>query len=213
LPLHVGIIPDGNRRWARRNGVPLPSAYRKGYERLREIVRALEDRGARFVTIYALSRDNCTRRNGLELAALRELSRLAFQELLEDEEVVSGRLRVLVIGDYASFDPEVARLARSVMKASRWGGPNTLTILYCYTGLWELEEAWNKRVLPPSLIHLPPLDLIIRTGGYSRLSGFLPALAEYAEIYVTETLWPDFTVEELDRALEWYSSKPKNFGR
>jgi len=213
LPRHVGIIPDGNRRWARRNNVSLPEAYRRGYERLREIVRALEDRGARFVTVYALSRDNCTRRNGLELAALRELSKLAFQELLEDEEVVSGRLRVLVIGDYASFDPEIARLARTVMKASRWGGPNTLTILYCYTGLWELETAWSKGLLPPSLIHLPPLDLIIRTGGYSRLSGFLPALAEYAELYVTETLWPDFTVEELDRAIEWYMSNPKNFGR
>jgi len=212
-PLHVGIIPDGNRRWARARGVSLAKAYSAGYRRLREIVEALEEKGARYVTVYALSRDNCTRRSGAEIAVLRELSKAAFRELLKDEKVVSGSLRVIVIGDYSSFDPEVARLARRVMVESRWGGPSTLTILYCYSGQWELEEAWRRRHVPASQAHLPPLDLIIRTGGYSRLSGFLPALADYAELYVTDTLWPDFTREELDKALDWYRRRPRNFGK
>ena len=212
-PVHVGIIPDGNRRWARRNGVSLQEAYKRGYENLIRIIEALDRHGVQYVSVYAMSRDNCTRRPGPELAILRALSRDAFTRLLEEEKVRNGRIRVIVLGDYESFDPKVASLARRVMEESRWGGPRTLTILYCYSGSWEAENSARLGIVPPSMVHLPPLDLVIRTGGYSRLSGFLPFLADYAEMYVTDTLWPDFGPDELGKALEWYRSLPKNFGR
>lgn len=212
LPLHVGIIPDGNRRWARKAGVGLRQAYQRGYNRLMRVVDYLAERGVKYLTVYVLSRENCLRRSRVELEILRTLSLSAMDRLLRDRRVMSGEARVIVLGDPGMVGEDVAEKARILARTSRWGTKYLLALLYCYSDATERERI-NRGLHPASSIVLPPLDLLIRTGGYRRLSGFLIPLASYAEIYTTETLWPDISVEEIEEALNWFSRQKRNFGR
>jgi len=211
-PRHVGIIPDGNRRWARLRGVGLPEAYRRGYENLVSVIEALHDMGVPFASVYAVSRENCVRRGRLELEILRRLSLEALERLARDPRVAGGETRVVVLGDPGMLGGEVAARARRLALETRWNSPYTLTVLICYSTASEAERA-ARGFEPASTLTLPPLDLVVRTGGYTRLSGFLPLLADYAELYFTETLWPDFTRERLVEAIEWFRGRRRNFGR
>ncbi len=211
-PRHVGIIPDGHRRWARREGVSIAEAYERGYSRLMDVVDWLQEEGVEYVSVYALSRENCVRRSSLELEVLKRISLRAFERMLGDPRVAGGEARVVVLGDPGLVGADVAEAARRVVEASRWGERYTLAVLYCYSHVVEEERA-RRGYSHVSTLILPPLDLVIRTGGYSRLSGFLPLLASYAELYVTGTLWPDFTRRDLEEALEWFSRQRRNFGR
>jgi len=208
----VGIIPDGNRRWARLRGVGLPEAYWRGYENLVSIIEALYDERVPYVSVYAVSRENCERRGRLELEILRRLSLEALDRLARDPRVVGGETRVIVLGDPRVLGGEVAEKSKSLMLDTRWNGPYTLSVLICYSTASDTERT-SRGLEPASTLALPPLDLVIRTGGYTRLSGFLPLLADYAELYFTDVLWPDFTRERLAEALEWFRGRRRNFGR
>jgi len=211
-PRHVGVIPDGNRRWARLRRVGLHEAYRKGYENLVSVIEALHELNVPYVSVYAVSRENCEKRGQLELEILRRLSLEALDRLARDPRVAGGETRVIVLGDPGMLGDGVATKARSLARSTRWNGPYTLTVLLCYSTLSEAERT-ARGFEPASTLALPPLDLVIRTGGYTRLSGFLPLLADYAELYFTEVLWPDFTRERLVEALEWFRGRRRNFGR
>ncbi len=212
LPMHVGIIPDGNRRWARKQGVSLYEAYIKGLDNLISIIDYLLDKGVKYVTVYAMSMDNCRRRSKPEILILKKISRIAFDRVMNNWRVKNGITRVIVIGNPLIIGKDVYEMAKKVMRYSRWGRDSVLTILYCYSGSWEVSRNMIGYT-PPSLLHLPALDLVIRTGGYPRLSGFLPLINEYAELYSTKTLWPELSLDEVEEALNWYSMLPKNFGK
>ena len=209
-PPHVGIIPDGNRRWARRAGIGLEEAYEAGYRRLVEVVDGLYERGARYVTVYVLSRDNALRRPPHERSVIFRLIEQGLRDLESDERLRSRGIAVSVLGDEAVLPGSVREAARRLEAATSGRGGGWLRLLLGYSSLWEIS-ATLARGRPPSL-ELPPVDLIIRTGGWRRLSDFVPLASAYAELYFTETLWPDFTLDELDRALEWYSRVQRNFG-
>ncbi|MEB2836402.1 MAG: undecaprenyl diphosphate synthase family protein [Desulfurococcales archaeon] len=209
-PLHVGIIPDGNRRWARRHGVSLDEAYERGYETLRTIIDHLYSWGSRYVTVYVLSRDNALRRSKLELSLVFRLVRRGLKDLMSDEALERRDVRVEVLGDTSVLPADVADLARRLEEETSHRRGGLLVLLIGYSSLWELALAL-KGIEPPST-RLPPVDLVIRTGRWRRLSDFVPFAARYAELYFTETLWPDFTIEELERALDWFSSVKRNFG-
>ncbi|MEB3806381.1 MAG: undecaprenyl diphosphate synthase family protein [Desulfurococcales archaeon] len=212
LPNHVGLIPDGNRRWAKRNGVDLYSAYLRGLDVLMDAVDYLSDRGVGYITVFAMSLDNCRRRSRLEIEILKKISRIAFERVLNHNKVKSGKARIVVLGKPQLVGDEIKDEAFRIMMETRWHAPYTVTILYCYSGEYEVEVA-EKGYTPSSILIHPRLDLVIRTGGYPRLSGFLPLRADYAELYSTDTLWPDLTRKEIDEALKWYSMLPKNYGR
>ncbi|MCE4627379.1 MAG: undecaprenyl diphosphate synthase family protein [Desulfurococcales archaeon] len=212
LPMHVGLIPDGNRRWAKQKGISLYQAYLRGLDVLMEIIDYLSDKGVKYITVFAMSLDNCKKRSKLEIEVLKKITDVAFERVKNHVKVRNGEARILVMGETCIVGEEVTRKANEVMELSRWGSPITVTILYCYSNASEMERI-NKGFMPSSTIFLPNLDLVIRTGGYPRLSGFLPLRADYAELYATKTLWPDLTIEEVEKALSWYSSLPKNYGR
>ncbi len=212
LPRHIGIIPDGNRRWAKRNGVGLFEAYKRGYERLVEIVKYINSLGINYISVYGLSYDNCLRRPPEEREVIGQIAVMALQDIRRDETLRERGIRVSIIGEPSIFGESLAREARLTVDSThdRWSG--VLTIAICYSGRWEMERYCSRGMIPPSLL-LPPIDLLIRTGGMRRLSGFMPLALEYAELYFTETLWPDISVEEVDRAIQWFSRQPRNFGR
>lgn len=211
LPNHVGIIPDGNRRWAQRRGVDLWYAYEVGYAKLRTIVRYLFDIGVRNISVYAMSLDNFIKRGAHEIGILLRLAEKGFRELREDRDINEKGIRVVVIGELDHLPANVRKEALKLMEQTGKGRNGTLYIAFLYSVQEEIRRSLSAGIKPFTL-SMPPLDLIIRTGGMRRVSGFLPLAAVYAELYFTDTLWPDITIEEIGRALEWFSLVQRKFG-
>ena len=224
IPVHVAIIPDGNRRWARRRGLPIWAGHLKGYMVMRRVLDWLWELGVRHVTIYALSRENCLRRPRDELEKLFEILRLAYADLWRDQRVERGEVWVRTVGDLEMVPGALREEALGLEEATR-GAERTLNICLCYSGRWEILEAVKRlrnvertdideelftKLMPLGDVHPP--DLIIRSGGEMRLSNFLLWHAAYSELYFTRRLWPDFDRFELMKALVSYSRRERRFG-
>jgi len=207
LLLHVGIIPDGNRRWAKLRGLTLRDAYEAGYAKLKEVLRWLLDYDVKYLSFYAMSRDNCIKRGEEERGILLGLLERAVRDIEEERILEEHDARLLISGDL-SLLPERLRLSLESLAGKRREGRRTVHVGICYSIQWEL-----KANPPFPTLKLPPIDLVIRTGGMRRISGFFPLLVEYAELYFTDTLWPDFTRKELEEAIEWFKRQVRNFGR
>ena len=226
LPRHVAIIPDGNRRWARRRGLPVWRGHAEGYRVAKRVLDTLWDLGVNYVTFYALSRENCLRRSPEELERIHGLLSLAADELESDPRVRGGRVRVFFAGDLSLLPGWLAERLQGLNAATRGNGPDALAIGVCYGGRWEVLEAAKRlaamglgdvdedgfRSLMP-LGWMPEPDLVIRTGGERRLSGFLLYHVAYSELYFTDVLWPDFSGERLCQALCWFQGRERRFGR
>jgi len=159
-----------------------------------------------------LSYENCTRRSPEERAVLDELLVDGLRDLRKDEIINGERLRVSVVGDLGLVSQAAMdeAMALGVETAQYSGG--SLHLGVCYSGEWERQMLVLGMGAPSLIAGVPPIDLVIRTGSMRRLSGFFPMQATYAELYFTDTLWPEFNREELKKALEWYEAQKKNFG-
>jgi tritrans,polycis-undecaprenyl-diphosphate synthase [geranylgeranyl-diphosphate specific] len=226
LPVHVAIIPDGNRRWARRHRLPVYVGHAVGYQVARRTLDNLWELGVRYVTFYALSRENCLRRPADERKHIYKLLAKAADDLEADERVRSGKVRVWFIGDFSLLPGWLASRLEELNTNTVNNGPFTLTVATCYSGRWEILEALKlakvkglndvteeefRKLLP--LGQLPEPDLLIRTGGELRLSNFLLYHVAYTEFYFTRRLWPDFDEAELLRALISFQRRERRFGR
>lgn len=207
VPLHVGIIPDGNRRWARARGVPLHKAYERGYDVMVSSLVLLADAGVKYATLYVMSRENCVKRAESERQIIFSLLRRSLEELSKGKTLAGYSPELRVVGDLSMIPADIRETISSLE-----GHRSDLKIVLgiCYSVSWE-HEFIRKGLTPPSL-ELPPIDLVIRTGGMRRISGFFPLLLEYSELYFTNVLWPDFSKEELESALEWFRIQKRNFG-
>jgi undecaprenyl diphosphate synthase len=208
--LHVGIIPDGNRRWARSRGLTLQEAYEAGYAKLKEVMRYLLDYDIRFLTVYAMSRDNCTRRDSVERGVLMKILEKAIADVEEDRILEEYDASLLVSGDLTLIPDKLRNAIQDIVERYK-SGRRTLHIGLCYSIWWELSQLKSNNL--KQLHKLPSIDLVIRTGGMRRISGFFPLLVEYAELYFTDTLWPDLTRKELEQAIQWFKRQRRNFGR
>ena len=207
--MHVAVIPDGNRRWARRNNVDYSVAYRRGYENARLIMRLAYDMGTLAFSLFALSRDNCLKRS-VELQVIYPLLSEAFYTLVDERKSKYRDTRLIVLGDLRLLPRDVmnaVEYARSEMSS----GSRLLAIALCYSGSWEAEYYASRGLIPESL-RLPQVDLLIRTGGFHRVSTFLPLRLEYAELYFTSVLWPDFGEDEFIKAIQWFQGQERKFG-
>lgn len=212
LPTCVGIIPDGNRRWANKTGLPYVKAYREGYQRLRQSLRWILDEGVRRAVVYVLSRENCTNRSPYEWSVLSELLVEGLHDLREDEVIHGERIRVKVVGDLSLVSQRAREEIVSLEGETADYNGGTLHLGICYSGEWERGIIASGLPAPSILAGVPQIDLVIRTGGMRRLSGFFPLQTTYSELYFTDTLWPDFSHDELIRALKWFSEQKRNFG-
>jgi undecaprenyl diphosphate synthase len=224
VPRHVGIIMDGNGRWARAQGLPRSAGHRAGTENLRRLLRAAVEFGIETLTIYAFSTENWGRPAGEVRVLLSILERVIDRELSElHEEGVQlrhmGRLERIPQG-----------LQRKVLDAIELTKNNQrliLNVAFDYGGRAELVDAIRRIItdgVPAEQVdealvsrylytaQLPDPDLIIRTSGEMRISNFLIWQGAYAEFYVTPTLWPDFDKDELYKALEHYSQRERRYG-
>ncbi len=223
LPAHVAVIMDGNRRWARRRGLPAIAGHKAGVDSVHAVVKAASDAGIKALTIYAFSTENW-RRSRLEVGALMLLLRrtiLSYADELHREKVrlmLSGRIDEL---------PKPAREAlRAVERRLAGNSGMVLNIALNYGGRQEILDAVNRALAAglrsmdeatfSKLLYTAPLpdpDLLIRTSGEMRISNFLLWQTAYSEFYVTDTLWPDFRADEFRKALLEYQSRDRRRGK
>lgn len=225
---HVAIIMDGNNRWAKREGRSGISGHRVGVERIRDVLSACRAEGVEALTLFAFSSENW-RRPPKEVEALMGL----FYSYLKKEAraLADEGVRLRVIGSRARFSKTLLAAIEQA-ESIALDGEATLTIAADYGGCWDIVEAAKavtQRVLDGELniddireTHLaehistsglPPLDLLIRTGGEYRISNFLLWQAAYAELYFSPVLWPEFGPSELRAALECFRQRERRFGK
>ncbi|MDW8010987.1 MAG: polyprenyl diphosphate synthase [Sulfolobales archaeon] len=234
LPRHVAIIPDGNRRWARELGLDPSVGHEYGYRKVEEVLRVLWKLGVRVVTIYAMSSENCVRRDPAERKHLFDLIERAIRDMESSEEIKEKRIRVKVFGRLDLVPPElVSRIREIEAKTESYDG-GVLNVALCYGGRDEILRAVREiardsvagRVNPDGIdestfrsylytSHLGDLgdpDLVIRTSGEVRISNFLLWQIAYSELYFCEVYWPGFRVIDLLRAIRDYQKRERRFG-
>lgn len=229
LPRHVAVIMDGNGRWARRKLLPRVAGHREGVKRVREIVRASGEIGIAYLTLYTFSAENWNRPK-VEVAELMKiLERLLREEI---EELDKNNVRFEAIGRLDSLPANVQagiqlmheRLAANtglvLVLALNYGGRQEIVdMAKCLAkaavkGEVKLESIDEKTFSSLQyLTELPEPDLLIRTGAEKRISNFLLWQSAYTELYFTDLLWPDFTRDELEKALADYTGRERRFGR
>ncbi|EKU51389.1 di-trans,poly-cis-decaprenylcistransferase [Acinetobacter sp. WC-323] len=229
LPQHVAIIMDGNNRFAKKNQMQKGDGHREGKNVLDPIVEHCKKVGIRALTVFAFSSENWNRPQ-YEVDLLMKLLEETIHEQLPRMEKFNIALRF--IGDRSRLSSQLRELMQYAEQKTAAYGSMTLTIAISYGGMWDMAQAakmiaqdalagklqadqinvdlFDKYV---SLNDLPAVDLLIRTGGDYRLSNFLLWQAAYAELYFTDTLWPEFSIEELDHAFRVFSGRERRFGK
>ena len=228
VPKHIAIVMDGNGRWARERGLSRSEGHRAGARRVKEIARTCMDVGVRFLTIYAFSKENWKRPRA-EISAIMKLTEIFYQrefKVLRDEGV-----HFVHLGDRDNLPKTVVKVLDNIEANNTEERRLVLSIAFNYSGRSEIARAARlvadksiRGELRPGDIteqlvgdHLyapdiPDVDLFIRTGGEMRVSNFLLWQIAYAEIWVTDVLWPDFTGEILKGAVEDYGKRDRRFG-
>jgi len=222
IPKHIAIIMDGNGRWANERGLSRAEGHRRGAETIENIVVACRDRGIRYLTLYAFSEENW-RRPSDEVLSLMQLMRHFL--VSKRAELIEERTAFRVIGDVDRLPPEVRSEIAETVEATKDGDRMTLIVALSYGGRQEICRAVNalikrgRREFTPEVLEegldtrsVPDPDLLIRTSGECRISNFLLWQLAYSELYFTETLWPEFTAENLDAALESFARRQRRFG-
>ena len=229
LPRHVAIIMDGNGRWAQRRSLPRVEGHRRGAKSVKEVVRAAREVGLRAITLYAFSSQNWERPPE-EVATLMQLLR----DYVIDEraEIMENGIRLIAIGEVERLPDFVREPLETLMRDSAGNRAMTLCLALSYGGRESIvsttralcELAARGALRPEEITEerfsaalqtggLPQLDLLIRTSGEERLSNFLLWEAAYAELYFTDTFWPDFGRTHLIEALESFDRRERRFGR
>lgn len=228
LPTHIGIIMDGNGRWAQKRFLPRPAGHRAGASNFRTITRYCSKIGIKYLTMYAFSTENWNRPME-EVGALMRLFKEYLEEALRD--FMDENIRVRFIGDVSAFPEDLRELIREVEEASAPKTGMVLNLAMNYGGRAEITRAAKAFALDVAegrakvedlteerfsqylyTKDQPDPDLIIRPSGEERLSNFLLWQSAYAEFVYFDILWPDFKTKDLDQAIAIYSSRQRRFG-
>lgn len=222
IPTHIGIIMDGNGRWAKKKGLSRSMGHKAGGEAFLKTVQACEKFGVKCLTVYAFSTENW-KRDEQEISALMGLMRDYM--IRYTDKLVKNGIGLRILGDLSRFDEKTVEELQKRVEMTKGNTEFTLCIALNYGGRAELATAFNKLLssgkteitekdISDSLYTagLPDPDLIIRTSGEVRTSNFLLWQSAYSEYYFTDVLWPDFNETELLKAIESYSTRNRRFG-
>lgn len=226
IPSHIGFILDGNRRWAKRKGLPTLVGHKVGlYDALIPLVDSCIGHGVKHVTTFCFSTENWNRSKE-EVGYLMKL----FEAIISDklEEFHQKGVKVNVIGRLNDFPEKLQKLAQKAIERTKDNKVITLNVALSYGGRAEIVDATKKIIadgLKPEEITeekfseyiyeagQPSPDIIVRTSGELRLSGFLLWQSAYSELYFTDVMWPDFNEEELDKVIAEYTRRERRFGK
>lgn len=225
MPQHVAVIMDGNGRWAKRQGKERIFGHMNGVEAVRQTLKAAGEAGVKYLTLYAFSTENKNRPKE-EVDALMDL--LVQTILNETSELQKNRIRLDAIGDIDDLPEKCRTNLRQAMHDTADNTDLRVILALNYSARWELTQAAKKLLeahTNPATISedtisgmlstagLPDPEMIIRTGGEKRLSNFLLWQAAYAELIFTDVLWPDFTKQDFQTALNDFSQRERRFGK
>lgn len=227
IPEHVGVIIDGNRRWARNHGLKPWEGHKFGGHVAEDFLDWSLDIGVKNVSIYVLSTENLSR-SPVELKEIYHLI-MGLLDIFEKKQPLLDKYDVNVrfLGNLEKLPSPVRKVIGKIMEKTAKHQKRFVNVMIAYGSHYEfvnvvkkiVEKAvkfGNVKVTPKeierNLLVKSPVDLMIRTGGKQRLSGFMMWQSAYAEIYFTKTLWPDFTKKEYMKAIRWYNSQKRNFG-
>lgn len=225
VPYHLGIIMDGNGRWAQAHGLPRAVGHQAGVDNIRRILEHCVRHGVKVLSIYAFSTENW-RRPPEEVSGLMRLLGLTIQRQLK--ELNQNGVKILHSGRMEGIHPHLQKQIVNALEVTKQNDRIILNVAFNYGGRAEILDAARSiirdGIRPEELTEemfggylytggLPDPDLIVRTGGEWRLSNFLIWQAAYAEYYTTPTYWPDFDETELDKAFAEYSHRERRFGR
>jgi undecaprenyl diphosphate synthase len=227
IPECVGLIIDGNRRWAREQGLPAFEGHRKGYEKLKDAVKWAKETGVKHMVVYAFSSQNWSRAEE-EISYLMKLIR---RLLVEDaEEFKKEEVRLRVIGDKIRPAKDIMGAAQKLEEETKHFTACTLTLAFSYGGREEITHAVNHIIADQDefsgrtvteediskrlwTANMPDPDIIIRTSGEKRLSNFLPWQSVYSELFFVEKHWPAFTKEDFLSILDAFASRERRYGK
>jgi len=224
-PFHLGLILDGNRRWARANGKTTFYAHKLGYTKIKHTAELAIDKGVKFVSVFAFSTENWNRTKA-EVSYLMDLALWVATE--EVDELHEKNIRVLFLGSTQRLSSKMIKAIRAAEDKTKNNGKGTLCVCFNYGGHQEIVDAAKKiiasGVAADSLTsevfaqqlyapEVPPIDLLIRTSGEQRLSNFMLWRAAYAELYFVTKHWPEFKDEDLEAAFVEFSKRQRRHGR
>lgn len=224
-PKHIAIIPDGNRRWAEMHNLSKEEAYSKGIEHIWDVLKWCREADIKMLTMWGFSLENF-KRDEAEIKQLFELFKQNLKKALKNEEKEKYKVKVRFFGKIHLFPKEIQEMIRKTEEMTSKNSEYQLNLLLSYGGRAEIVDAVNsiisegikevnEEILSKHMYtaEVPDPDLIIRTSGEKRLSGLLPWQSVYSEFYFSEKLWPDFSKEDFQSALEDYAKRKRRYGK
>lgn len=224
IPQHVGLILDGNRRWAKAHSLPTLEGHRRGGDNITTIARHAFKRGVKYVSAYVFSTENWNR-SQKEVNYLMSLVTKMMEKYLED--LHKEGIRIVILGRRDGLRAKVLAAVEKVEETTKHNTKGVLALCFNYGGREELVDAVKQVVASGADVNqldaeslaqylyqptVPDIDLLIRTSGEQRLSGYMLYRAAYAELYFTDTQWPGFSPDEFDAAVDWYAQRDRRFG-
>jgi undecaprenyl diphosphate synthase len=225
IPNHLGLILDGNRRWAKANNMTSFQGHKKGYDNLKTIAKYAFDSGINYVSAYMFSLENWNRSK----QEVNYLLNLAYRMLTRDvDELNKKQIRIVWLGSKQRISRKLIEAIQAAEDKTKNNKRGTLCVCFNYSGSQEIVDAFHKIIdknIPKDQIdinlvednlygkNIPKIDLMIRTSGEQRISNFMLWRINYAELLFVEKHWPAFTKNDLDQALMEYSSRERRFGK
>lgn len=225
LPVHLGFIMDGNRRWAKAKGLPTLEGHRKGFNAVHGLLDNCLEKGIKYVTAWAFSTENWDRSKE-EINYLMNLFREMFVKY--EKECKKKGIKILIAGRLSDFPEDVQKSAIKAMESTKDNDKLIFNVAFSYGGRAEIVDA-TKRIIKDGLkpeeiteekfaeyiyeAGQPNIDMIVRTSGEQRLSGFMMWQSSYSEIYFMERCWPDFDSKALDEVIAEYQKRDRRFGK
>ncbi len=226
IPQHIAIIMDGNRRWARARNLPDIKGHEAGADNLERIVEAAAKMGVKTVTVWALSTENLKQRAKRELSGLFNLMRMGYKTKLQ--KMMQKGVKVDILGELEGLPKTIRRIIEALRQTYIENESIRLNIALNYGGKHELLTAIkdivkegidvdkiNEQLIEKHLYTKGQSDpeLVIRTGGVIRTSSFMLWQTGYSELYFSKKFWPDFSPDDLKKAVKWYQTQKRNFGK
>lgn len=223
-PKHVGYIVDGNRRWAKKHGLPYYEGHLAGYNILKDIIRATIDEGVEYMSIYVFSTENWKRSEDEVGRLLKLITKILTTDLKEFNE---ENIRLKVLGSRDNLDKKIINAIENAENVTKDNTRGTLVVCFNYGGQLEIVDAVKKIVQSGISVdeineeeiaknlyvpEVPPLDILVRTSGEKRISNFMLWRAAYSELVFLDKLWPDMTKDDVKDILGEYSKRHRRFG-
>ena len=219
IPVHLGFIADGNRRWAKERGMPTLEGHKVGFETIKTVLKACIKRGVKYVSFYTFSTENWSRTEE-EVSYLMGLVKMNMKKLAK--ELKENGIRLMILGSRERLDSEIVNFLDEAEEMTKDGKAGTVCICFNYGGKQEIVDAVKKiegeiteEAIDANLYHpeVPPVDMVVRTSGEERISGFMLWRAAYSEMMFMERYWPDMDELAVDEVVAEYISRNRRFGK